>query len=84
METSLHRTKRAKHVFNTERIGGKRLTQNEREPYMKKLRALPKVHVHWPHQCRCGGYGWVVYRGRRYCPACGVRFDVVKDCDKDA
>jgi len=62
------------------KIGGTALTQNEREPYLLRLRKLTVVHAHWPHQCRCGAYGWVVYRGRKYCPVCGTRFDSVLDC----
>lgn len=27
----------------------------------------------WPHQCRCGSLVVVRYRGRFYCPLCGLR-----------
>jgi hypothetical protein len=57
-----------------QRIGGDNLSQDQRAPYLKKLRELPIVHAHWPFQCRCGTYGWVVYRGRNYCPRCGRRY----------
>lgn len=79
---ALRRKSRIAHT-GVHKIGGNRLTQNEREPYMRKLRALPIVHAHWPHQCRCGGYGWVIYRRRKYCQRCGARFDNVLECGKD-
>jgi hypothetical protein len=38
----------------------------------KYLAHLPRER-HIKDQCFCGGYDWVHYRGRYYCPHCGYR-----------
>jgi hypothetical protein len=52
--------------------GGLSYAERERR-YLKRLRLLPIQEARWPFQCFCGQLGWVVYRGKRYCPRCGHR-----------
>ena len=57
-------------------IGGDHLSQSERERlYLRRLRSLPIQHDRWPVQCFCGTCGYVVYRGRYYCPRCGHKWN---------
>lgn len=70
-------------------IGGDNLSQNERQPYLERMRTkgiLFKIPLYnnesWKLQCRCGNYtDYYSYRGKTYC-RCGRRVDFLGHIEK--